>query len=157
MSSFSLMRLEACNLAVLHIDACPDAEVAKDSKVQITVNVSYHVKEHTDLPKYLVDATFIVTTTEGEVAPFRRIEIGLRGVFAFPADTDKETISKYVPTLCLSSLYGMARGMVSQATGTCNGGAILLPLLDMNEDVCEEMEKKAVSSTPPGKRTRVKN
>jgi preprotein translocase subunit SecB len=128
------MQLENCILTVLHIEPNTDIEITDSLEDASIVTVACEERQHPSEPKYMVDAKFTVTWKKNDYL-YNKIEIGLLGIFTFPINTPKETISLYVPILCLANLYGTARGIVAQATGLCPGGAYMLPLLDMNNVV----------------------
>ena len=64
---------------------------------------------------------------------YDQIDIALNGIFSFPADTEDEVIQHYVPMLCLTNLYGIARGIIAQTTGMCQDGPYLLSLINMEQ------------------------
>jgi hypothetical protein len=72
--------------------------------------------------------------TPGEPAghSFSEIDVVVDGRFRFAEGTSGETQRLLYPVAAVSILYGLARGLVAQATGACPAGAFLLPPLDVS-------------------------
>lgn len=152
----SLMQLDWCMMTGLHIE--PNYEKLPESPKQdaVKVHVTNEVRKHQVEAKYMVTATFTFTWEE-LTSFYQKIEIGLRGLFSFPNDTPDDVISSYVPMLCVTNLYGTARGIVTQATGICPGGAYFLPLIDMNKALQTSQDESPPELEPkpkPPKRKR---
>ena len=64
-------------------------------------------------------------------ARFDAIDIVIKGRFSFATDTNEEDKKKLFPLAAVSILFGIARGIVGQATGMFPGGAFLLPPVDV--------------------------
>ena len=70
------------------------------------------------------------------------ISLKLTGYFRFLEDTDEETISKMISLNGSSILYGVARGVVAQATANCMYGKFILPAINFVELLRKELAKK---------------
>jgi len=136
----SLMRLEKYSLASLVVstrsDPGPrlrrkDTRSADDGQMDITIEHS--VRKHIESARFWVRMELKLNWPNNKRSRFQKIDIGLDGFFSFPDDCTEEQVNQYVPLLCLTCLYGIARGIISQATGLCPGGAFTLPLVDMNK------------------------
>lgn len=152
----SLMQLDWCIMTGLHIE--PNYEKLPENPCEeaVKVDVANEVRKHHSAAKYMVAATFTFTWEDHSFL-YHKIEIGLRGLFSFPDDTTEDVISSYVPVLCVTNLYGTARGIVTQATGICPGGAYFLPLLDMNKAMRGSLEEEPAEEKPkPRNRKRIK-
>jgi hypothetical protein len=130
----SVLLLDRCVLTNLHIESNVESEPTNPKDAVNKVEIKREVRKYLSEPKFIVDAVFTFTWDKSAFF-YNKIEIGLRGVFSFPEGTTEDTIALYVPMLCLTNLYGTARGMIAQATSLCPGGPFLLPLLDMNKIV----------------------
>ncbi len=76
-------------------------------------------------------------------SPYELIDIGLCGVFSLPEEMEEEAARKYVPLLCLTNLYGIARGVISQMTANFPFGPFLMPLINMNDVVENAIKNKS--------------
>jgi len=104
-------------------------------------------------------------TAEDEYDCFEKVAIHLKGIFSFNENTNEEEIKKYVPLLCLTNLFGIARGIIAQATSLCCDGPFLLPLINMNivikQKSLETSEKhipdKDISEKAPQKKKKIQS
>ncbi len=129
----SLMRLDRYVLRSLRIETRA-IEGRQDSQDETTLNIAFtpEVRKSASGPQFWVSLRVDVSWPEVPKSQFECVSIVIDGFFSFDKGTGEDTIKKYVPVLCLVNLYGIARGIVSQATGVCEGGPFLLPLVDMN-------------------------
>lgn len=137
----SLLRLEQCQLDRLEIAGRHvDGEATDEGGV---VTVSFDLLGHREHPNWhKVTARFEVDWPETAPSPFATIKVHLGGIFTLPEETPLEETAKYVPLLCLTTLYGIARGVVAQSTGMCEGGSYLLPVVDMNKVLRSAIEEQ---------------
>ncbi len=143
--NLSLMRFDRCVLTSLAIEtrsevseetASTPNQNADDERVEVHINHS--ARHHVKLPRFWIQMTVELKWPDGEKSRFRRIAFGLDGFFSLPEGLEQEKVQQYVPILCLTSLYGVGRGIIAQATGSCEGGAYFLPLVDMNKALASE-------------------
>lgn len=140
MNISSLMQLEKCNLLALEVRYNPDAPVSPErseraAKQESIANLTFtsEIRSHQSGLLFRVTLGIEASWPEEPEARFEKISATIDGVFSFPEGTEQDEIKTYVPVLCLTNLYGVARGIISQATGACPGGAYYLPLVNMNE------------------------
>jgi len=139
----SLMTVEKTVLRSLNLTTNPSWGRGNESKEPTIPEpvINYAVHKATDRPKFSVLIDIRLDWSEGPDSPFSSIQAVLSGFYSFPGETLEETMHDYVPTLCLVNLYGVARGLIAQATGLCAGGPFILPLVNMNEVVREFTQK----------------
>lgn len=151
----SRMQLEKCVLSMLHIEQNTNASPDHVGDVSYDIDVETNVRKHVSELKFLVDAQFTFTWKE-ETAPLKKICVGIKGVYSFPEETDEDTIQQFVPLLCITNLYGTARGIVAQASGLFPGGPFLLPLIDMTSLIKPSEDIETPVPTKKTRRKRVK-
>lgn len=135
--SHSLMQLKICWQAHLEIrtNEAFSPLTSKEEACEMEHSIGFDVKRHKTQNSFKIPLNVLLRWENAPNAPFSQISIGVVGIFSFPEDTSEEEISKYVPLLCLTNLYGFARGIVANATGLCPSGAYFLPTLNMNDVV----------------------
>ncbi len=69
------------------------------------------------------------------------VQITLKGLFSLPNDTPEEDVQALVPLNGLAILYGIARGMVAQATGPTLHGALWLPAVSFVDLIGEQAQQ----------------
>ena len=74
---------------------------------------------------------------------FNEVSIVTWGIFSLDPDTDEKSKNRLIPYNCLAILHGIARGVLTSATGACVAGPFLLPVLNYVEMV----ERKAQEQT----------
>jgi len=142
MEIMSAMRLEKYYVTMLNIvmnSSAVSAVLAKDEefsyiedeKVELTLLHAF--KTHVSGLRFWVSLVVDVSWPSESSSRFKDIRVVVDGFFSFSDGTESETIQQYVPVLCLTNLVGIARGVISQATAFCPGGAYVLPLLDINK------------------------
>ncbi|GEM_PF-3328396 len=144
--TLSLMKMEQCCLTRLEIKTrggltqlpSPDESAGSGEETEWRVGIDFDVRKVEDEPVYIVPINIDLDSPDD--ASFEKISVSLTGVFSFPEDAPSEEVYKYVPLLCLTNLFGVARGLVAQATGMCESGPFLLPLVNMQEVVKSKLE-----------------
>jgi len=158
--SQSLMQLDDFRLNALDISTRPvPGELDPPEKTERAVSIGFEILENRDKPDFMVFLSIRMDTPEDSRDPFERARIDIQGIFSFPEGTGKGEIEKYVPLLCLTNLFGIARGLISQSTAMCHGGPLLLPLVNMKKLVREYYEEKtgAAGKKSSGEDKRKKN
>jgi len=160
MDSHALLQLEAVELTTLRVETregeagadgeAPAAKGAAEARLTVSFDVRKHVKEL----RFMVPLTVDVNWAKDASAGYRRIQVGLKGIFSLPDGTPDEVVAKYVPVLCVANLLGIARGIVAQTTGLCGEAPLLLPLLDANTIVAESARKERRKAASQKKQTR---
>lgn len=72
----------------------------------------------------------------------RRIHLTMEFTFALPRSFSDEKTGPYVPTACLANAFSLARGVIAQATLTCDEGAYWLPLINVEHLLRTARERK---------------
>lgn len=146
----SLMQLDRYFLRFLRIETrLPGGFQTPNAETDLEFSFNPQVRRRNGEPHFWVSFQLDLTWPKEAKSTFNAISIALDGFYSFPKKTDEETIKKYVPVLCFVSLYGIARGIVSQATGMCEDGPFILPLVDMNEVVRQGANKSSQDALAP--------
>ena len=91
--------------------------------------------------------TFFVGLSVSYTAPREatpdRLEFEIEGVFTLPEDTPEERVYQLVPGNCLALLFGAARGIIAQATGTTRRGTYCLPAMNFIALIEEKAREQA--------------
>ena len=146
--TLSLMKLEQCCLTRLEIKIrggltrppAPGESVGGGEATEWRGGIDFDVRKVEDEPVYILPVNIDLESPDD--VSFEKISVALTGVFSFPEDAPLEEVYKYVPLLCLTNLFGVARGLVAQATGMCEAGPFLLPLVNMQEVVKSKLESE---------------
>lgn len=115
------------------------AERTEDYRVQLTTEIL----EKPDSLDYRVTVDFRLSPRKDAVCRFERVEVRLVGFFSLPPDTDERLVRTLIPLSCFSILYGIARGVVAQATGMVARGPLLLPPVNFVEYWEKQKRKQA--------------
>ena len=83
---------------------------------------------------YMIPLTIEVNESQDHPAssPYY-VFVAIRGFFSFNKREDPETTAKMISLNGLSMLYGVARGIVGQATAACPHGKFILPSMNFVE------------------------
>lgn len=84
--------------------------------------------------------------TDAPPQRFNEVSIVVWGIFSLAAGTQEEAKQQLIPYNCVAILHGLARGVITSATGACVGGPFLLPSLNYVEVVKEKAKGKCESS-----------
>ncbi len=71
----------------------------------------------------------------------------ITGFFSFAKGTDEQMIEKMIPLNGLAILYGIARGVVAQATANSMHEKFILPTVNLVEATKEQVGKKVVKGS----------
>lgn len=104
------------------------AELEEKGEIRTTVNIKRRGNE----PIFMIRMLIKVNSTKKafENAKYQ-ILLDIKGFFSFAKNTDEETISKMIPINGSSILYGVARGVIAQATANCEYGKFVLPAMNL--------------------------
>lgn len=108
---------------------------------QSVIGVDFDIKsKHGDPLSYAIFMTLSVNGKDEELENAEyRIALRIAGYFHFEKETPKEMIGKLIAPNGLAMLYGVARGVVAQATANGRHGKFVLPSLNFIEII----QKKA--------------
>lgn len=114
------------------------------------IKVDFDIKRNNTNPlEFMIPMTIAVNSDESNFAIAEyQISLKISGFFGFAEGTDEETINRMIGPSGLAILYGVARGVVAQATGNCWHGKFILPAMNF----VELLKEKASSATPSGKK-----
>ena len=129
----SPLQLEQCTLTKMVIQTRLNGHLGTETEDAADIKLTYNVRPHKTSLKFLVPFNLSISWPEDVPSAYDQIDIALNGIFSFPADTEDEVIQHYVPMLCLTNLYGIARGIIAQTTGMCQDGPYLLSLINMEQ------------------------
>ncbi|GBD99038.1 protein-export protein SecB [bacterium BMS3Abin07] len=119
------------------------------------VGISFDIKRKGKEPLFMISMSIKINKSKEtfSLVPYR-LSLKINGFFSFPEGTDEETIKKMIGLNGLVILYGIARGVVAQATANCLHGKFILPSMNFVELV----KKKAHPSKKPShKKSRKKS
>jgi preprotein translocase subunit SecB len=135
----SLLRLNDCIVKSLEIHSRAGGHfdaVRAPEHGDANVSISFSSLRNQENPmQFLVPLKIEVTWSEDVQHTFEKIMLEIYGYFSFPDATPEDEITNYVPLLCLTNLYGVARGIIAQSTGPFPEGSFFLPVVNMLEVV----------------------
>lgn len=149
--AMSKLQLNVYKLNSLHVESkqLHDPDNFKEFP-EADLKVQFNIHKNPDRYEFVVPIDIILTWSSEMDCPFDRISVSLFGVFSLPDTMPEDEVRKYVPLLCLTNLFGIARGIISQVTANFNGGPFILPLVNMGDIiqgvVAEMEESKQLSS-----------
>lgn len=145
----SNLQLERFRLQRLTIDFNEDwlalddrsSESAEDYEVEADFDIwESPEKENLHMTLLQVDCR---PKSSKSITRFRHIGIALWGIFAVDPELDQETKDRLVSYNSVAILHGIARGVITGATGSCVGGSFLLPVVNYVEIVERKTEESA--------------
>lgn len=105
----------------------------KENLVTPTIGIDFDVKENTkDKNQFLLD--MVVDLNEGQAFDKfdgYQIHLHIFGWFHFTAELDAEVKGKMLATNAAAMLYGVARTIVANLTGSLGGERYILPTLNL--------------------------
>ncbi len=108
-----------------------------------TARIQYGLARHSERPVFRLPMRLKIDWPPESEARFTEIQIDIEGIFAFPKDAPEDEIKRYVPVMGLVNLYGAARTLIAQNTAMSDGGAFIIPNINMNDVVRQnEVRKK---------------
>lgn len=121
-----------------------------------SVKVEFDIRRSDSNPlEFMIPMTIFLNSEEVDFCNADYcVMLKLTGFFEFAAGADEETINRMIGPSGLSILYGIARGIVAQATGNCWHGKFILPSLNFIEILKERAEQLAKSAARPKKKVK---
>ena len=105
-------------------------EKAHEGQIDIAFNAKRKDKE----PLFMITMLIELNKSKQDFANNAYyVFIKINGFFGFPKDTGEETMQKMISLNGLVMLYGMARGVVAQATANGAHGKFILPAVNFIE------------------------
>lgn len=151
MNPIAQLQLRDCLVEILHVDANPDfhPRASGEYESQLAVDFSFHRAE--GKPAFRVDLDVQVNSNDGDFqkAPYR-IWIKTRTFLEFDRDFPEKKMPQLLGPNGLAMAYGIARGVVAQATGTAMHGKCIIPSVNF----VDLLKLKAQSTSPKVRATK---
>ena len=114
------------------------------------IRVDFDIKRNDENPlEFLVGLLIEMNKDEIDYQQAEyRIILSIKGFFSFADGTEEVTINRMIAPSGLSILYGVARGVVSNITGSCRNGKFVLPSLNFVEIIKDKLKKMSVTENP---------
>jgi len=77
---------------------------------------------------------------------FNEVSVVVWGMFSLTAGTEEETKQQLIPYNCVAILHGLARGVITSATGACVAGPFLLPTINYLEVIKQKVDAEGHDS-----------
>jgi preprotein translocase subunit SecB len=118
-------------------------EYKKSGKEIADVTTSIGIKRKAKEPEFMINMTVELNKSKEAFAkaPYY-IYLDIVGFFSFIEGTDEETMSKMIGLNCPAIIYGVARGIVAQATANFRHGKFVLPTVNFVEAMKKAQSKK---------------
>lgn len=118
-----------------------------------TIDLDFDIRRNSDRPlDFMIDMTVDINPREEDFLKCDyRIHLMLTGIFSFAEGTSEETISNMIAHNGLSMLYGVARGVVADATAISWHGKFVLPSLNLVEVIKRKSEALSKAAKPARK------
>lgn len=112
------------------------------------VDVAFHVRRKGQEPLFMISMAIELNKAKKSFAasPYY-VAVKLSGFFSFQEGTDEDTIQNMLGLNALAILYGVARGVVGQATASGIFGKCVLPSVNFVELVKKQTGKKSKKHT----------
>jgi len=126
---------------------------AKEQQGQI--DIAFKAKRKGKEPSFMI--TMIIELNKSKQAFANNayyVYLKINGFFGFPKDTPEEIMQKMIGLNGLVMLYGIARGVVAQATANGAHGKFVLPavnfieLIKQNKKASDEPKRKKEAKAP---------
>ena len=120
-------------------------KLKKEDKGEISTSIG--IKRKGKEPLFMIQMKIELNKSQKAFssAPYY-IFLEISGFFSFVPEVDEETIKKMIGLNGPAILYGVARGVVAQATANCRHGKFILPTVNFVEAMKKdaEIEKKKI-------------
>lgn len=131
---------------------CNKMGVTKNTKLATpTIGIDFDVKDHAkDKNRFLLD--MVIDLNEGqELEKFEthQIHLHILGWFHFTAELDANTRAKMLATNASSMLYGVARTIVANLTGSLGAERYILPTLNLLAVIKAKMDSRQELAKAP--------
>lgn len=108
--------------------------------------IDFDILRHDKNPLLFKLSMFIEFNKNDNNSPYY-ILMKLNGFFSYADGTDDDYIKKTIALNAPSILYGVARGIVAQATGNCEYGKFILPAVNFVEILKRKSDVKKLKKT----------
>lgn len=129
----------------VHIRVNPQYREPKKASHEAKLTALIGIKRRGKLPEFMINIEVEVNKSEADfrVNPYY-IFLKITGFFSFTEGTDEQTIERMIPLNGPAILYGIARGVVAQATGSSIHDKFILPTVNFVEVTKRQAKKKTV-------------
>ena len=101
------------------------------------------VLQREDTLDFRITLGFRLRAVKDAVCRFEKVRVRLVGYFSLPTGTDESLVNTLVPLNCLAIMFGIARGIVGQATGFVPGGPLLLPPVNFVDEMQKQERRRS--------------
>lgn len=126
----SLLRLNKAYVERLVVKASMAPGIGQQEDYKVVVSHSTPTAQTGGNARILHLTVRLRPSADGDderMTSFDEIAVSLLGVFAFADDATDDDKAKLFPVNAVSILFGLARGVIAQATGMCPAGSFMLP------------------------------
>lgn len=134
---------------------CNTVETRKDKLVAPTIGINFDIKQNTeDKNLFLLDMV-IDLNKDQELTKFDTYQIHLHilGWFYFTAQLNRETRDKMLATNASAMLYGVARTVIANLTGSLGPERHILPALNLLAVIKAKMASRSTITKTPATAT----
>ncbi len=131
----------------IHVKANPEYQEPKKGTREAKLTASMNVRRREKLPEFMITIELHVNKSEADFKanPYY-VFLKITGFFSFAKGTDEQTIEKMIPLNGLAILYGIARGVVAQATANSMHEKFILPTVNLVEATKEQAKKRVTKN-----------
>jgi len=144
-------QLNINDYAVEELTVKGNPEYQKPSKEQQgQIDIAFKMKRKGKEPLFMI--TMIIELNKSKkafIANAYYVYMKINGFFGFPKDTDEETMQKMIGLNGVVMLFGVARGVVAQATANGAHGKFVLPAVNF----VELIKNSKISSNEPKRKS----
>lgn len=138
----SLLNIDEYFVDELQVKTNPNyKKQKKEEKGEISTAIS--IKRKGKEPFFMIQMKIELNKAQKvfSSAPYYLL-LEISGFFSFMSEINEETINKMIGLNGPVILYGVARGVVAQATANCRHGKFILPTVNLLEAMKKDAEQK---------------
>ena len=138
----SLLNIDEYFVDELQVKTNPNyKKQKKEEKGEISTAIS--IKRKGKEPFFMIQMKIELNKAQKAFssAPYYLL-LEISGFFSFMSEINEETINKMIGLNGPVILYGVARGVVAQATANCRHGKFILPTVNLLEAMKKDAEQK---------------
>lgn len=143
----ALLQLDDYWIDTLEIQAVKDLGERPAIEDGVLPRLQFHVFGPED-QSYLVDMSVVLGQAKAARGAPYRLRLKLSGVFSFLPDTPEDVQVRMIHVNGPAILYGIARGVVAEATGAGRYGKYVLPSVDLLEMADRQLARGRVDDAP---------
>jgi preprotein translocase subunit SecB len=106
------------------------------------INADFDVCSTEDDLHYKIKMSYKMVSRNKKNCGIKKLEIKLEGYFDLDEGTPEKLVAQMVPFNCIFMLYGVMRGIVINTTASSPGGPMLLPVINFNDMIKKNIDKK---------------